>query len=150
MKIILLVHVCQSLQRLEKDVANHVLRKQLPTIFHNFKHVLIEVFENEMQCLILQNDLLQIHDVWVREFYQWLHLLLVNARIPLVITFLHLLNSDDLASLFIHGLDHGPVRAVTDHLYSFVLIHFLSGIEIISIIINNYTNGFWNYILYSS
>ena len=70
MKIILLVHVCQSLQRLEQDVANHVLRKQLPTILHNFKHVLIEVFENEMQCLILQNDLLQIHDVWVREFYQ--------------------------------------------------------------------------------
>ena len=131
MKIILLVHVCQSLQRLEQDVADHVLGKQLPTILHNFKHVLIEVFEDEMQCLILQNDLLQIHDVWVREFDKRLHLLLVHARIPPVITFLHLLNSDNLARLLVHGLDHGPVRAVTDHLYRFVLIHFLSGIEII-------------------
>ena len=70
MKVVLLMHVREALQSLEQDVADHVLRKQLPTILHNFKYVLIEVFEYEMQCLILQNDLLQIDNVRVRELYQ--------------------------------------------------------------------------------
>ena len=90
---------------MEKNVANHVLRKQLPAILHHFKHVLIQVFKYEMQCLILENYLLQIHDVWVRQFYQRLHLLLVDAGIPPAITLLHFLDCHDLASLLVHGLD---------------------------------------------
>ena len=144
MKIILLVHISQSLQSLEHNIANNVLRKQLPPILHDFKHVLIQVLKHKMQCFVLQNNLLQIHNVRVRQFYQWLHLLLIDARIPPIITFLHLFNGDNLASLLVHGLDDWAVGAITYDLDGFILIHFCREVNK-PCESNNYR--FWNYII---
>lgn len=64
-KEVLLVHVSQALQSLEKYVPNDVLGEELAPILHDLKHVLVEVLEYEVKCLVLKYDLLEIDDVGV-------------------------------------------------------------------------------------
>lgn len=70
MEVILSVHVGKSLQRLEDDVTDDVLREKFAAVFHYFEHVLVEVLKNEMQILLLKDNLIQLHDVRVRQLYQ--------------------------------------------------------------------------------
>ena len=58
MEIILLVHVGQTLKCLEHDIPDHLLRKQLPPLTHKLVHVQVKVFENEVQHILLQVDLI--------------------------------------------------------------------------------------------
>ena len=57
-EIILLVHVGQTLKCLEHYIPDHLLRKQFPPLTHKLVHVQVKVFENEVQHILLQVDLI--------------------------------------------------------------------------------------------
>ena len=130
-KIILFVHVGQALECLKHDIADNMLREQLPTILHDLKYILIQVLKHKVQGLVFKDDFLQIYDVGVRQLYQRLHLLLVHAGRPLIVALLHLLDRHNLARLPVHGLDDRAVGAVSDYLHRFILIHFSKSIPFI-------------------
>ena len=70
MKVILLVHVGQTLQGLVHDVADEVLREEFLALLHQLVHVHVQKFKNEVQGVPLKHHLVQLHDVGVRELDQ--------------------------------------------------------------------------------
>ena len=65
-----LVHVRQALQHLVGDVADRQLRKQLRARLHDVVQIGLHVFEDHVQLVVLPNNLLQLHNVGMRQLLQ--------------------------------------------------------------------------------
>ena len=67
MQVVLLVHVGEALEGLEHDVANHLLREELSSLLHELVDVEVQVFKDEVKVAFLQNDLIQLNNIWMRQ-----------------------------------------------------------------------------------
>ena len=65
MKVVVLVHVGETLQRLEYYIAYHLFGEKLAALSHQLIHVQIEVFEHKMQSVTLQANFVEAHNIWM-------------------------------------------------------------------------------------
>ena len=61
------MHVGQALQGLEHNVSYHLLREKLASFSHQLIHVEVEVLKDEVERVLLEADLVQAHDVRMRQ-----------------------------------------------------------------------------------
>ena len=91
----MLVHVCETLQGLEHDVADHLLGKELSPLSHQLIHIQIKVFEHKVKGVLLEAYFVEPDDVGVGQLQQRLDLLLVDALVPPMVLLLHLFDRHD-------------------------------------------------------
>ena len=70
MQVVLLMHICESLERLEHDVANHLLGEKLAALLHQLVYVEVQVFEDIMESVSFEDHLVELDDVGVRQLHQ--------------------------------------------------------------------------------
>ena len=65
MQVVLLVHICKTLKGLEDDVADHLLREELPSLTHQLIDIDVQEFKYEMQVAFLKNHFIQLDYIWM-------------------------------------------------------------------------------------
>lgn len=64
------VHVGKSLEGLEHNVSNHLLREKFAAFAHQLVHIQVQVLEDEVQSVLLQTHFVQAHDVRMGQLQQ--------------------------------------------------------------------------------
>jgi len=68
-QVVVLVHVTESLQRLEHNVADHLLREEFTTFAHQLVNVQVEVLKHEVQGVLLETNLVKAHNIRMRKLH---------------------------------------------------------------------------------
>lgn len=69
MKIVVFVHVSQTLKSLEHYISYLMLRKQSLSILHQLIHVQIQVLKNEVQHILFQDYFVKLNYVRVMQLH---------------------------------------------------------------------------------
>lgn len=96
MKVVVLVHVSQPLQGLKHNISNLVFTEEFLPFLHELVDIDVEVFKDEVEYVLVENDFVELNDVGVRQLHEGLDLSQTDALIPLVVLLLHLLYGHDL------------------------------------------------------
>lgn len=62
-QVVVLMHVAEALEGLENYVPDQLLREEFAPLTHQLIYVQVQVLENELQCVLLETDLVEAHNI---------------------------------------------------------------------------------------